>query len=111
MSRIFLERVQNWTRSTSALGKSADAVQLLSQTYTSFHPCGTCKMAPLKDGGVVDERLRVHGARNLRIVDASIFPVIPTGNLQAGVVMTAYKVGPAHTSHGDFAVGQTTIVL
>ncbi|CAG8725775.1 12910_t:CDS:1, partial [Acaulospora morrowiae] len=37
-------------------------------------------MAPEKRGGVVDHRLRVYGTRNLRVVDASIFPSIPAAN-------------------------------
>jgi choline dehydrogenase len=39
-------------------------------------------MLPLADGGVVDPRLRVYGIKNLRIVDASIIPVIPDGHPQ-----------------------------
>ena len=42
-----------------------------------WHASGTCRMLPREDGGVVDDRLKVYGVDNLRIVDASIFPVIP----------------------------------
>ncbi|CAG7918920.1 unnamed protein product [Penicillium olsonii] len=54
-----------------------------------FHPAGTCSMMPAGLGGVVDDHLRVHGTTNLRVVDASIFPLEPTGNIQA----TVYAVG------------------
>lgn len=47
---------------------------------TLFHPTSTARMAPLSDGGVVDARLRVHGVRALRVVDASIFPTIVSGH-------------------------------
>ncbi len=55
-----------------------------------FHPCGTCKMGRDKDTGVVSNRLKVHGLQNLWIVDASVFPNITSGNLNAPVMMTAY---------------------
>lgn len=52
---------------------------------SSFHPTGTCAMMPRALGGVVNERLIVHGARNLRVVDASIIPLEPSGNTQSSV--------------------------
>lgn len=42
---------------------------------TEFHPCGTANMSPREKGGVIDERLKVYGTKNLRVVDASIFPL------------------------------------
>ncbi|RJE18220.1 Dehydrogenase [Aspergillus sclerotialis] len=56
-----------------------------------FHPVGTCAMMPLGMGGVVDDQLRVHGTRNLRVVDASIFPLEPQGNIQATVYAVAER--------------------
>ena len=47
---------------------------------TLYHPTSTARMAPLEDGGVVDPYLRVYGIPNLRIVDASVFPTIPSGH-------------------------------
>ncbi|KAL8815987.1 MAG: hypothetical protein Q9223_004933 [Gallowayella weberi] len=58
---------------------------------TEFHPSGTCAMLPLEQGGVVDPHLRVHGTRNLRVVDAGIFPMIPAAHLQAVVYAVAEK--------------------
>ncbi|MCJ1429295.1 hypothetical protein MMC29_007208 [Sticta canariensis] len=58
---------------------------------TEFHPSGTCAMLPLEHGGVVDAHLRVWGTRNLRVVDASIFPLVPAAHLQAVVYGVAEK--------------------
>ena len=64
------------------------------QNATSvFHPCGTCKMGPDKDTSVVSNRLKVHGLQNLWVVDASVFPNITSGNINAPVMMTAYIGG------------------
>ena len=40
---------------------------------------------------VVDDRLRVRGMRGLRVIDASIFPTMPSANINAPVIMTAEK--------------------
>lgn len=47
-----------------------------------YHPLGTCAMLPRKDGGVVDAELRVYGTTNLRVVDNSIIPIVPSGHIQ-----------------------------
>lgn len=56
-----------------------------------YHLCGSCKMGPTPDDAVVDNRLRVHGISALRVVDASIFPNITSGNINAPVMMVAEK--------------------
>ena len=58
---------------------------------STFHPVGTCAMMPRELGGVVDSRLKVHGTENLRVVDASIFPMETLGNIQATVYAVAEK--------------------
>ncbi|XP_063914828.1 alcohol dehydrogenase [acceptor]-like [Zophobas morio] len=58
---------------------------------TVFHPCGTAAMGPDPRKFVVDDALRVHGFKNLRVVDASIFPWSVSGNLNAPTVMVAEK--------------------
>jgi choline dehydrogenase-like flavoprotein len=56
-----------------------------------FHPVGTCAMGPDPARAVVDARLRVHGIAALRVVDASIFPCITSGNTNAPVAMVAER--------------------
>ncbi|XP_068992531.1 glucose dehydrogenase [FAD, quinone] isoform X3 [Neodiprion pinetum] len=55
-------------------------------TLTSYHPAGTCRI-----GSVVDEFFRVYSTENLYVVDASVLPVLPSGNINAVVVMCAEK--------------------
>jgi choline dehydrogenase len=63
-----------------------------SKGQTEYHPSGSAAMMPLFMGGVVDPELLVYGTSNLRIVDASIMPLVPAGHLQAIVYGVAEKV-------------------
>jgi choline dehydrogenase len=59
---------------------------------TTFHPMGTCRMGPQSDPtAVVDDQLRVRGIEGLRVVDASVMPMMLSANLNAGVMMIADK--------------------
>ncbi|KAI1348717.1 GMC oxidoreductase-domain-containing protein [Xylaria sp. FL0043] len=59
---------------------------------TEFHPSGTAAMMPRSAGGVVDAGLKVYGTRNLRVVDASVMPLIPSGHIQSAIYAVAEKV-------------------
>ncbi|BAZ47612.1 glucose-methanol-choline oxidoreductase [Nostoc sp. NIES-4103] len=55
------------------------------------HQAGSCKMG-LDDMAVVDPQLRVYGVEGLRVADASVMPVVPSGNCHTGIVMIGEKV-------------------
>lgn len=71
---------------------------------TDWHPVGTCAMGGRagREGGVVDERLRVYGVEGLRVVDASVMPLQISAHLQATVYAIAEK--GAHMILEDLAV-------
>ena len=79
---------------TPGPGCESDA-ELLShlreQGGSIYHLCGTCRMGPDAADSVVDAELRVHGLRGLRVVDASVFPNITSGNINAPVMMVAER--------------------
>ncbi|MEH6576095.1 MAG: choline dehydrogenase [Amphritea sp.] len=57
---------------------------------STYHPCGTCKMGE-DDMAVVDSQLRVRGIEGLRVIDSSVFPTEPNGNLNAPTIMLAER--------------------
>ena len=59
--------------------------------WTVFHPCGTCRIGQNQQSSVVDPRLRVHGIDGLRVVDASVFPNVTSGNINAPTIMVAER--------------------
>ncbi len=60
---------------------------------SAYHPCGTCKMGSPDDPmAVVDTECRVIGLDGLRVVDASVFPTVTNGNINAPTIMVAERV-------------------
>lgn len=70
----------------------AELLALFRKTAaTVFHPTSTCRMGKTKADSVVDARLGVHGIKGLRVVDASTFPNITSGNTNAPTMMLAQR--------------------
>ncbi len=61
------------------------------QSGSIYHLCGSCAMGPDPGNAVVDASLRLHGLQGLRVVDASVFPNITSGNINAPTMMVAEK--------------------
>lgn len=72
---------------------------LRSTAMTTFHPVGTCKMGT-DPQAVVDARLNVHGIAGLRIADASVMPIISSGNTNAPAIMIGERAA-------DFILSET----
>jgi choline dehydrogenase len=76
---------------------------------TLFHPAGTCAMggdSPLvtpKLAAVVDPELRVRGVAGLRVVDASVMPVVPRGNTNAPTIAIAERAADLITGRAPLA--------
>jgi choline dehydrogenase len=76
-----------------AAAQSREALEddIRQRASTVFHPVGTCRMGPDPAQAVVDASLRVHGLDGLRVIDASVFPHITSGNTNAPTIMVAEK--------------------
>lgn len=73
---------------------SDEALQeFIRSTVSNFyHPAGSCKMGSREEGGVVDAKLKVYGVEGLRVVDASVMPLLPAAHTMATVYAVAEKV-------------------
>ena len=75
-----------------ALQSDAELLQdFRERGWSVFHPVSTCRMGPDPATAVVDASLRVYGVEGLRIIDASVFPTVTSGNTNAPTIMVAEK--------------------
>src|SRR4029450_803350 len=82
-----LARVRRGELRVPASDRDVDLLEFVQRhCHTLYHPVGTCAM-----GSVVDSQLRVLGVEGLRVVDASVMPVIVRGNINAPTIMLAEK--------------------
>lgn len=82
------------TEMSPGSAKQSDAELLddfRKRATTVFHPTSSCRMGPDPATSVVDARLRVHNVPGLRIIDASVFPSVTSGNTNAPTTMVAEK--------------------
>ena len=98
----FIRKISNSLHLKKIIDKALDIDPLKSndeelidyfrkKSNSVYHPCGTCRMDDNIQNGVVSKRLKVHGVENLWIVDASVFPNITSGNINASVMMLANR--------------------
>jgi choline dehydrogenase len=86
-------------------GDSEEALRahIARTTFAIYHPVGTCRMGE-DNGAVVDEQLRVNGLERLRVVDASVMPVVPRGNTNAPTIAIAERAADL-IRHGNALAG------
>ncbi len=88
-----IERIPFWT--AEVVNGSDDGLRaaIARAVGTSYHPVSTARMGPEGDeGAVVDPQCRVRGLENLRVVDASVMPRVPSANTNLPCIMLAERV-------------------
>ncbi|MFT5788994.1 MAG: choline dehydrogenase [Shewanella sp.] len=80
-----------------------------SSVESAYHPSCSCKMGedPM---AVVDSQTRVHGLQNLRVVDSSIFPTIPNGNLNSPTIMLAERAADLILGKAPLAPSRAAVI-
>ncbi|QQX81426.1 choline dehydrogenase [Shewanella sp. KX20019] len=80
-----------------------------SSVESAYHPSCSCKMG--EDAlAVVDSQTRVHGLQNLRVVDSSIFPTIPNGNLNSPTIMLAERAADLILGKAPLAPSSAAVI-
>jgi choline dehydrogenase len=84
--------IESETQPGARVQSDAEVLEDFRQRAGSvFHSCSTCTMGPDPRTAVVDHRLKVYGAAGLRVVDASVFPAVTSGNINTPTLMVAEK--------------------
>ncbi|MCS0635070.1 GMC family oxidoreductase N-terminal domain-containing protein [Streptomyces sp. LP05-1] len=106
------EPLRSWLRREVAPGPSVTTDAELSEyarraAHTVYHPAGTCRMgAPDDPLAVVDPELRLRGFDGVRVVDASVFPTMPTINPMVTVLLAAERAADLITGRESVAAGR-----
>jgi len=79
------------TPGAQAQGDEAMRAHICDNAWSVFHASCTCRIGSDPETSVVDPRLRVHGVAGLRVVDASVFPSVTSGNINAPTIMVAER--------------------
>lgn len=96
--RSIMERAGR--RLSEASLESCDGDEALADLSPIFHPVGTCAMGPDSDPlSVLDASCRVRGVGGLSVIDASVMPVIPTGNTCLPTMMVAERAAQLFAAH------------
>jgi len=86
------ELIESETRPGHAVQSDEQFIEdIRARADTVFHPSCTCMMGPDPATAVVDAKCRVYGVDRLRVVDASTFPTVISGNINAPTIMVAEK--------------------
>ncbi|MDI9409862.1 MAG: GMC oxidoreductase, partial [Candidatus Pacebacteria bacterium] len=88
LAEVIIEEIQPGPAVVSDEQLIAD---FMLRSGTVYHPCGTCCLGESPADSVVDLELRVHGIAGLRVVDASVFPSVITGNTNAPIMAIAAR--------------------
>jgi choline dehydrogenase len=87
MKSLILQRI---SPTDNCVTEALMTAHMCREGTTGNHPCGTARMG-VDDKAVVDPALKVRGLSNLRIIDASVMPSIPSSNIHAATIMIAEK--------------------
>jgi choline dehydrogenase-like flavoprotein len=79
----------------------AELAEFVRANAWGHHACGTCAIGPQETNGVVSGDFCVHGTQNLRVVDASVFPVIPGFFILSAIYMIAEKAADVILAGGS----------
>ncbi len=88
MAKAILEELKPGPR---VVDRSELEVDLRRRLMLIYHPVGTARMSDTHELAVVDSQLRVHGLQGLRVIDASVMPLITGGNTNAPTIMIAER--------------------